>query len=216
MTSDPDQIRGEIHQTQRELSADVDALTEKVSPPRVLERRVRRTRTTMTNIRKRIMGSTTGGAPSARDTIASTASDARNMVSSGASSAGETVSSAPEAVRRRTAGNPLAAGVIAFGAGWLLSSLIPPTTPEQKLAGQVKDAAAGQARPMAQQLGDVAQETKEQLREPARQAAESVRTSATGAASAGAEEAQSAAGDVAGGAQEGRNSLADQARSSGS
>jgi hypothetical protein len=136
MTSDPDQIRGEIHQTQRELSADVDALTEKVSPPRVLERRVRRTRTTMTDLRNRIMGSTTSGASSTRDTIASTASGARNMVSSGASSAGETVSSAPEVVRRRTEGNPLAAGVIAFGAGWLLSSLIPPTTPEQKCPGR--------------------------------------------------------------------------------
>jgi hypothetical protein len=216
MTSDPDQIRGEIHQTQRELSADVDALTEKVSPPRVLERRVRRTRTTMTDLRNRIMGSTTSGASSTRDTIASTASGARNMVSSGASSAGETVSSAPEVVRRRTEGNPLAAGVIAFGAGWLLSSLIPPTTPEQKLASQVKDAAAGHARPVAQQLGDVAQETKEQLREPARQAAESVRSTATGAASAMAEEAQSAAGDVAGRAQEGSTRLADQTRSSGS
>jgi hypothetical protein len=32
MTSEPDQIRGDIQQTQRELSADVDALTEKLSP----------------------------------------------------------------------------------------------------------------------------------------------------------------------------------------
>ena len=46
MSTDPDQIRSEIDQTQRELSADVDALTEKVSPQRIVERRVRRTRTT--------------------------------------------------------------------------------------------------------------------------------------------------------------------------
>ena len=36
-STDPDQIRSEIDQTQRELSADVDALTEKISPPRIPE-----------------------------------------------------------------------------------------------------------------------------------------------------------------------------------
>jgi hypothetical protein len=58
MSTDPDQIRSEIDQTQRELSADVDALTEKISPQRIVERRVRRTRTAMTNVKDRIMGST--------------------------------------------------------------------------------------------------------------------------------------------------------------
>ena len=47
MTTDPDQIRSEIDQTQRELS-DVNALTDKLSPPRMVERRVRRTRMAMT------------------------------------------------------------------------------------------------------------------------------------------------------------------------
>ena len=58
MSTDPDQIRSEIDQTQREMSADVDALTEKLSPSRIVERRVRRTRTAMTNMKDRIMGST--------------------------------------------------------------------------------------------------------------------------------------------------------------
>ena len=40
MTSDPDEIRSNFEQTQHNLSADVDALTEKVSPPRIMERRV--------------------------------------------------------------------------------------------------------------------------------------------------------------------------------
>ena len=58
MSTDPDQIRSEIDQTQRELSADVDALTDKISPQRIVERRVQRTRTAMTNVKDRIMGST--------------------------------------------------------------------------------------------------------------------------------------------------------------
>ena len=56
MTSDPDQIRGNIEQTQHNLSANVDALTEKVSPPKIMQRRVQQTRSSMTNVKDRIMG----------------------------------------------------------------------------------------------------------------------------------------------------------------
>ena len=77
MSTDPDQIRSEIDQTQRELSADVDALAEKLSPPRIVERRVRRTRAAMTNMKDRIMGST---------------SDAYQSAGSAASGVGESVS----------------------------------------------------------------------------------------------------------------------------
>ncbi len=216
MTSDPDQIRGDIHQTQRELSADVGALTEKLSPPRIVERRVQRTRASMTNVKDRIMGSTSSGAPSTTDRVSATASSARDTVSSAASSAAGTVSSAPDTVRRRTEGNPLAAGVIAFGAGWLVSSLLPPASAEQQVATRVKDAAAGQARPVADQLGEAAQQAKEQLGEPLRQAVDSVKSAASGAASTVTEETRSAAGDVAGRTQQAKNTLTDQTSSSGS
>ena len=39
MTSDPDQLRRDIAQTQAELSSDVDALGEKVAPSQVIRRR---------------------------------------------------------------------------------------------------------------------------------------------------------------------------------
>jgi hypothetical protein len=216
MTSDPDQIRGDIHQTQQELSADVGALSEKLSPPRIVERRVQRTRASMTNIKNRIMGSTSSGVSSTRDRASSMASSSRDTVSSAASSAADTVSSAPETVRRRTEGNPLAAGVIAFGAGWLVSSLLPPTSAEQQVATQVKDAAAEQARPIADQLGEAAQHAKEQLREPVRQAADSMKSTASGAASTVTEETRSAAGDIAGRTQEAKDNVTEQTRSSGS
>ena len=132
MSTDPDQIRSEIDQTQRELSADVDALTEKVSPPRIMERRVRRTRMAMTNVKDRIMGSTSdayqtaGSATSGvGESVGAKVSAARDTVAGTASSAVDTVRSAPETARRGTQGNPLAAGLIAFGAGWLLSALLP-------------------------------------------------------------------------------------------
>ncbi|MBV9381925.1 MAG: DUF3618 domain-containing protein [Streptosporangiaceae bacterium] len=226
MASDPDQIRADIEQTQRELSADVDALTEKVSPPRIMERRVRRTRTAITNVKDRIMGSTAertssmGGTvssagSSAKDTLASAASSVTGTASSAVSSVTDTASSAPDMARRRTQGNPLAAGLIAFGAGWLLSSLLPATEPEQQVASQIKDLATEKGRPVAQQLGQAGQQAVQELRESAQQRVQSVKETASGAASTVAEEARSRATEVTGHAEEARDRVTDQARPSG-
>jgi hypothetical protein len=216
MTTDPDQIRSEIDQTQRELSADVNALTEKLSPPRMVERRVRRTRMAMTDMKDKIMGSTsnTGPGPGSSgmgESITSTASAARDTAASAASSAANAARFAPDAVRRRTEGTPLAAGLIAFGAGWLLSSLLPASTPEQQVASQVKDFATEQGRPVARQLGEAGQQAAQQLRDSAQQRAEVVKDSAADAASVVAGEAQSAASDVAGQAQQATGQVSDQA-----
>jgi uncharacterized protein YjbJ (UPF0337 family) len=232
MSTDPEQIRSEIDQTQRELSADVDALTEKLSPPRIVQRRMRRTSMAMTNIKDKIMGSSTAQgasgawdratssvgetvsstASAARDTAASTASAARDTAASTASSAAGTLRSAPEAVRRNAEGNPLAAGLIAFGAGWLLASLLPASAPEQQLAGQAKDIAMEKGRPLAGQLGEAGQQAAEQLRESAQQRAESVKETAADAASAVAGEAREAATQVTGHAQDAAGHVTGQAR----
>jgi hypothetical protein len=218
MSTDPDQIRQEIDQTQRELSADVDALTEKISPPRIVERRVQRTRAAVTNVKDKIMGSTsdayqTAGSvtSSAGDSVSAKASAARDTAANAASSAADTVRSAPDAVRRRTEGNPLAAGLIAFGAGMLLSSLLPASQPEQQAATQVKDFATEQGRPVVQQLGEAGQQAAQELKESAQQHAEEVKETATDAASTVKGEAQSAASDVKGQAQESTSRVREQA-----
>ena len=209
MSTDPDQIRSEIDQTQRELSADVDALTEKVSPSRIAERRVRRTRTAMTNMKDKIMGSTSdayqtagSAASGVGGSVSARASAARDTVAGTASSAVDTVRSAPDKARRGTQGNPLAAGLIAFGAGWLLSALLPATEPEQQVASQVKDFAAEQGRPVAEQLGQAGQQAAQELKESAQQRAEAVKETAADAASTVTGEAQSAASDVTDQAQQ--------------
>ncbi len=215
MSTDPDQIRAEIDQTQRELSADVDALTEKISPPRIAERQVRRTRMAMTNVKDKIMGSTPNtyqmASPGMGETISSKASAARDTAATTAASAADAARSAPDIVRQRTEGNPLAAGLIAFGAGWLLSSLLPASAPEQQVATQVKEFAAEQGRPVVQQISEAGQQAARELGESARQRAESVRETATGAASTVAGEAQSAASDVTGQAQHAAGQVRDQA-----
>ena len=222
MSTDPDQIRSEIDQTQRELSADVDALTEKLSPQRMVERRVRRSRTAMTNVKDRIMGSTSDAYQTAGSTasgvgesVSARASAARDTVAGTASSAVDTVRSAPDTARRSTQGNPLAAGLIAFGAGWLLSALLPASEPEQQVASQVKDFAVEQGRPVAEQLGQAGQQAAQELKESAQQRAETVKETATDAASTVTGEAQLAASDVSGQAQQSAGRVREKGRSQG-
>jgi cell division septum initiation protein DivIVA len=226
MTSDPEQIRVSIAQTQQNLSADVDALTEKVSPPRIVERRVQRARSAMTSMKERIMGSVVGqtsglgdmgssSASSAKDTVSSSAASAKDAVVAKASSAADMASSAPELARAHTRGNPLAAGLIAFGAGWLIASLLPATEPEQQVASQVKDLATEKGRPLTQQLGQAGEQAAQELRHSAQQRAQSVKDTAADAASAVASEAQSHASAVTDHAQEARNKITEQASPDG-
>ena len=56
ISDDPDQIRRDIERTQAHLSSDVDALTEKVTPSRIVERRVGRARAAAGRLRDRVMG----------------------------------------------------------------------------------------------------------------------------------------------------------------
>ena len=201
--TEPERIRREIEGTQRNLSTDVNALTEKVTPGRIVERRIGRMRTAVGNARNRVMGTATDQASTAGDKVGSVAQTAQDKVSSAA----DAVSEAPAAIQRGTQGNPLAAGLIAFGAGWLVSSLLPASEPERRLAGQATDLAREHVAPVAQHA---AEELKENLREPVQQAADSVKSEAADAASTVKDEARSATGDVTDRAQEARENVRSQ------
>jgi len=216
-TNDPDLIRRDIERTQRNLSSDVDRLTEKVTPGRIVHRRVNRARGAMTSMRDRIMGTSSGSGPAnsggmsaAREKLGEGASAVADTTSSAASSVAQAVEDAPQAVRRGTEGNPLAAGLIAFGAGWLVSSLVPASKAEQQLAEQAKDVAQEYGQPVAEHLGHAAEQVRDNMREPAQQAVESVKGTATDAASTVADEAKSAAGDVGDRAQQAKSSVQQQ------
>jgi gas vesicle protein len=215
-SSDPDQIRRDIERTQSTLSTDVDALTEKVTPSRIAQRRVDRVRGTARGWKDRVMGSEPvssgmsgryGSGPSvsdraqhlagsASDRISDTAQSAASTVSDTASSVQDAVQQTPQAVVRQTRGNPLAAGLIAFGAGWLVSSLLPASQREQELAEQAKQHASEIGQPLVDAAKDAATEMKDNLQEPAQQAVESVRATATDAGRTVTEEGRSAAQDV--------------------
>jgi gas vesicle protein len=202
-TDDPRQLRREIEHTQRTLSADVDALTEKVTPGKIVQRRMHRTRRGLTNLRDRVMGTASETASTAGDQVSQAASTVADRTSNAASSAMDTVSEAPQAIRRGTEGNPLAAGLIAFGLGWLTASLIPPSRAEQRLAEGAKEV----ARQQSDKLGQVAEQVKDKLSEPAQDAVQGVRSTAQDAASTVSDEAQSAAKNVTDRAQDAKSNV---------
>ena len=179
--SSPEEIQRNIERTRASLSADVNRLNEKVSPAKVVGRRVDRVKGTATSVKERVMGSAQDGASSA----ASSVSDAASSVSDAASAA-------PRAVRRQTQGNPLAAGVIAFGIGWLLASLPPATQPEQDVAERAED----KAKELVDPLKQTAQEVADNLQQPLQHSVEQVKSTATEAATRTVDQAKSAAADV--------------------
>ncbi|MDT4977791.1 MAG: hypothetical protein QOG98_3549 [Pseudonocardiales bacterium] len=192
--SSPEEIQRDIERTRVSLSADVNRLNEKVSPAKVVGRRVDRVKGTATSVKDRVMGSADDGTGlrAAGDTVSSGASSAKDAVSSAASGVGDAAAAAPQTVRRQTQGNPLAAGVIAFGIGWLLSSLPPATQREQDVA----ELAEEKAKELAEPLKDTAQEVAGNLQEPLQHSVEQVKSAATDAAAQTAEQAKSAAADV--------------------
>ena len=157
-------------------------------------------------------GGSSSGGPGVVDTGKDRASSAMSSVSGAASSVSGAASSAPGQVINKAEGNPLAAGLIAFGVGWLASSLIPASSAEQKAAVQLKEHATDLAQPIQEHAKSVAQEVAGSLREPAQQAAETVKSTAQDAADSVKGEAQSAKDDVAGQAQQSKENVQGQSQ----
>ena len=131
-TQDPDQIRDDIEQIQRELSADVEALTAKLSPQRIVHDKVQRARTAMGSVKQRVTGGAAQKAPAdgraavpAAAAAEGTVASAKGTASSAASSAARTAGTVTAAAVRGIKANPVAAVLIAFGAGWLIAALLP-------------------------------------------------------------------------------------------
>lgn len=186
MSDDPEVLRAQIAQTRSNLSRDVNALGEAVSPSNVAQRQAEKVKDTVRgagrDLKERIMGSDDpyDTSPGLGERAQMAASDAGHAVSDAADSARQALADAPAQARRRAQGNPLAAGLIALGAGWLVGSLLPGSERERQLAvdlkHQVEDSGA------VEQVKAVAQEVVDDVRPQAEQAVEQVKQSAQGSA----------------------------------
>ncbi|MEX5296381.1 DUF3618 domain-containing protein [Kocuria sp. CPCC 205268] len=198
----PEQIRADIEATRARLGSDVDAVAEKVTPGRVVDRQKSKVQDTVRGVRERVMGSSddpyAGGGRSG--------GDVRDQAAQRAEQARDAVQHAPAAARERTRGNPLAAGLIALGAGWLVGSLLPSSQKEQELVSDAADRVRPHAQHAVESAKGMAQEVAEDLKVPAREAAQSVKETAQ----SGAQEVRS---QGQGEAQQLKSSAQDSARS---
>jgi gas vesicle protein len=171
-----EELRGQIEETRQDLSRDVDAIGDKVSPGRVARRQVDRTKGTVSRLRDVVMGAASSGA--------STVADAGGSAQSG-------IAAAPDAAVRKAQGSPLAAGVVAFAVGWVVAGALPATRAEKDAASTVKDKAADLQEPLKEQAQEVGAQLKEQLQGQAQEAASATQESVRSAAQTIQEQAQS-------------------------
>jgi len=223
-SNDPDEIRADIERTRATLSDDVDDLAESVKPKSVARRQVDKVKDAVGGVKDRVMGSdeddystssystssTVGDRASAakdavadrayaaKDAVADRAYAAKDTVSERASDAADAVREAPATLKRKAQGNPLAAGVIAFGLGMLVSSLIPSSEKERQAVSTLQD----NLEPVKEKATEVARDVGEGLKPAAQEAADSVKSTAQEGVESVKQEGQSAAQDVKGQAQD--------------
>jgi hypothetical protein len=195
MSENPDAIRSDIEATRARLGTNVDAVADKVTPSNIVHRQTDKVRDAVFGVKEKIMGAAddaTTGLHTRAEHTGSAMGHAGDAVSSTLGDAGQAISDAPQQVRAKTQGNPLAAGLIAFGAGLLLSSLIPASEKEREAADALKTA----AEPVTTELAEAAKDMAQGLKEPAQEAMENVKATAADAAEHVKTEGQYAAADI--------------------
>jgi hypothetical protein len=184
-----EELNSRIEDTRERMASNLDTLQDRVSPSAIVERRKRAARDRVTSVKDKVMGT----AQSAKESVSSAASTA----SSGASGTGSNVASTAQS---QFEGAPLAAGLVAFGTGVVLASLLPATRVEAQAAHQVVETAKehqdvledvrsagqevvddlkGSAADAAQEIKDSAQQSAETVRQEGRSSAESVKDDAS-------------------------------------
>lgn len=200
--NDPDAIRADIEHTRANLSRDVNALGEAVAPSNVARRQVDKVKDAAVGVKDRVMGSAHDAGDSASGLAHGVGDRAAGMVHG----VGDTATDAKYTARRKTQGNPMAAGLIALGAGWLVGSLMPASQKERELAQTAKD----KAQPVLEEAQSVAKESAEHLKEPAQEAAAAVKESAQGAVANVKSEGQHVAQDVRSSAEDSAQTVREQ------
>lgn len=187
MGATPDQLQVEIARTRDSLAANVDDLTDRVSPARIARRRTDAIRYRLHRMRAAVVG---------------TVADVKDQLPD----------VTPSAASARAQGNPLAAAVVAFGAGALAATLLPTSPAEREIAPSVRE----QAGDIAGTVGSAAQESMQHVREElapqAEEAVASVKDRASQAASDTTATARDAGARTAGQADDAQRQVRESVR----
>jgi len=187
MATEPDQIRSDIQATRADLASNVDQLADRTSPSRIAQRSWSRVTDKVHSLSESVMGAPSSAAGSVKQM----AGDAGDKIGDLASDAADKVREAPQLAAQGTRGNPLAAGLIAFGAGLLAAAMIPESEAERRITRKLADSELVEQvrQPLAESASQVGQDLTEDIKESGEQVAQSAKEHA----SAAVEEAKSTA-----------------------
>jgi hypothetical protein len=164
------------------MTGTIEAIGDRVSPGRVVERRVARMRRSASNLGTRVMGVPRAAAGTVRGGAGTAVSGTHEAAAGMAGAVGD----APERAKEVAGSNPLAAGAVAFGIGVLLGSLAPPSRSERQIADAVveplKQELATAGREVADAVSDELQGDVAEMKEHAVAAAQELESHATEAA----------------------------------
>jgi gas vesicle protein len=180
-----EELNAEIAGTRQALAEDLDALQDKVSPSAVVQRRKEAMSSKMRGLGSRIMGT----AHSATDNMSSAAGQSGGSVR-------DTASGIAGTAQDRVEGSPLAAGLMAFGAGVVIAGLIPASDAEARASRKVVETAKEQGAPVAEAARSAGQEMAESMRDSAGQAVQEVKETAQESAARVKDEASTSADRV--------------------
>jgi hypothetical protein len=206
MGTETDGLRRDVDDTRAHLARNVDLLADRVVPGRVARRKIDATQSRLSGIKERVMGTAHNGGSAVADSAHGVSDQAGQAagrvggaVSDTASNVGDAARQTPERIKRQTQGSPLAAGVIAFGAGMLAAALLPTTKAEEHIGGQLREHADELVEPAKQTALQAAHEVRDELREPAVEAVQAVKDTATESAQNTGEHARQAGRETADG-----------------
>jgi gas vesicle protein len=169
-----EELRRDIEMTREDLGGTIEAIGDRVSPGRIIERRKNRFTNGVQSVRYRVMGR----AGDAGHSMSDRAHSMTETVSDKAHSAGDTVTSIPQMAKSQTQGSPLAAGVVAFGAGFLAAAMFPPSERERHATEALMDKAQPLTEPLMEKLSESGHEMADSLKEEAGHAAQEVKQTA--------------------------------------
>jgi ElaB/YqjD/DUF883 family membrane-anchored ribosome-binding protein len=197
MGSSTEELTTEIATTRTRMASDIDALQDRVSPSAMVHRRTQAAKSRVAGLRDRVMGTAQG----VRSSAASTTSSATSGVQDAAHGVADRAQGMADTAQERIEGSPLAAGLVAFGAGMVIAALIPASKKEAEVASAVVDTVRDQGAPLLEEAKSVGQQMGQDLKETAGEAAAQVKDAAAESASRVKDEGQSAAEHVRSDAQ---------------
>ena len=162
MGQEPAELRRDIERRREELGETIDAIGDRVSPGRIIERRRNRMADGLRSFKERVMGSMDSGTSAMGGAVDSV----RDHVG-------------PDAIKSQTAGSPLGAGLVAFGVGFIVAAALPPSRVEVAATERAQDS----LEPAKDALVDAARNVASDVKEGVVDAAQDVKGTATDAAS---------------------------------